>query len=197
MKNMSSFATPTAPEHLTGPPKRKASPAAIDESEENSKRRISRDSRRRRAKARTVSASNSRLPARLDGSLETRKRPILQPIANVSTATKKRAPQYRGLTLTNTNSETALGYESDIKESNESTNTKAKPSDSETYHKDNILFESATLKEMYDDYIAEENRLKESIAALEHDIMVTRERNVRLERELTTEVERLCLEDVE
>lgn len=194
---MSSFATPTAPGHLAAPPKRKASTAEIGESEEYSKRKISRDSRRRRVKAQTVSAPNNRLLARLNGPFETRKRPILQPIANVPTATERRAAQQDLTTFANTDSEIAPGYESDTKESNESAIAKAKPSYSETYPKDIIHFESASLKEIYDDYIAEENKLKESIAALEHDIRVTRDRNVRLERELTANIERLCLEDVE
>ncbi|KAJ4002648.1 hypothetical protein NW752_002530 [Fusarium irregulare] len=193
---MPSFAIPTAPGHPTVPPKRKASAAAINESEGYSKRRISQDSRRHRVKARTVSAPNNRSLARLNGPSETRQRPILQPIANVPTTTGKRAERDIA-TFTNTDSETALGYESDIKESNESAITKAKPSYSETYPKHNIHFQSASLKEIYDDYIAEENKLKESIAALEHDIRVKRDRNIRLERELTANIERLCLEDVE
>ncbi|RBR15905.1 uncharacterized protein FIESC28_07150 [Fusarium coffeatum] len=156
------------------------------------------DSRRRRAKPRTVSAPNNRSRAHLNGPFEARKRPILQPIANASTGTEKRAaPQKDLTTFTNTDSEIALGYESDIKESHESTITKAKPSTSETYHKDNILFGPAWLKEIYDGYIAEEKRLQETLAALEHDIMVTRERNVRLERELTAKLEKLCADDVE
>lgn len=184
--------------HPTAPPKRKASAAAIYGIEEYSKRRISQDNRRRRTKSRAVSAPNNRSLARLNGPFETRKRPILQPIANVPTATEKRPALPKDLeTCTNTDKEIAAGYESDIKEFNEPTITEAKPlSETHTHHRD-IIFESAALKEIYDDYVAEENRLKDSIAALEYDIMVTRERNVRLERELTAKVERLCLEKAE
>ena len=195
---MSSFATPANPGHPADPPKRKASTAAIDESEEYSKRRIPPDSRRRRAKAQTISAPNIRLQAGPNGPFDTRKRPILQPTANASTGTEKRAALQKDLTtVPNTDSEIALGYESDIKESRESTINKAKPSFSETYHKDNIFLGPVGLTEKYDGYIAEEKRLQERLAALEHDIMVTRERNVRLERELTEKLKKLCADDVE